>query len=68
MCSKPPLYHGNLRSDNVLFDESWNAKLGGFGSAKCCRKDDWTIGNQSEMEEDIQNLGVVPVELLRGRF
>ncbi|KAJ0978856.1 hypothetical protein J5N97_014330 [Dioscorea zingiberensis] len=66
MCSKPPIYHGNLRSDNVLLDELWNAKLGGFGSANYCRRDGWRIGNQAEMEEDIENFGVVLVELLRG--
>lgn len=29
--SKPPIYHGNITSDDIILDEFCNAKLAGFG-------------------------------------
>ncbi|KAL5994632.1 hypothetical protein ACLOJK_024685 [Asimina triloba] len=66
MYSKPPIIHGNLRSENVLLDDSWNAKLGGFGNANFCTNSGFDQGNQLEMVEDVSNFGLMLVELLRG--
>lgn len=66
MYSKPPIYHGNLGSENILLDDSWNAKLSGFGSAKYCMNDGSIATNGSEMAGDILNLGLLFVELVRG--
>lgn len=68
MYSKPPIYHGNLGSENVLLDDSWNAKLGGFGSSNYCTNDGLIATNQSEMLGDVLNFGLLLVELLSGEI
>ncbi|KAK9274295.1 hypothetical protein L1049_019109 [Liquidambar formosana] len=66
MYSNPPIYHGNIRSENVLLDEFYNAKLGGFGAANYCKNNGRDPENPSEMAEDIGSFGFLLVELLRG--
>ncbi|KAF8403605.1 hypothetical protein HHK36_011709 [Tetracentron sinense] len=66
MYMKPPIYHGNLISENILLDESCNAKLGGFGTANYCKNDGLNPDMPSEMAEDILSFGLMLVELLRG--
>ncbi|KAH7542207.1 hypothetical protein FEM48_Zijuj02G0048800 [Ziziphus jujuba var. spinosa] len=65
MYVKPPVYHGNIISENVLLDEFCNAKLGGFGVAKYCSSRE-NQGQPSEMAEDIWCFGLLLVELLTG--
>ena len=62
MYLKPPIRHGNITSENILLDEYYNAKLGGFGGASY----EANPGILSEMAEDIRSFGLLLVELLRG--
>ncbi|XP_031277227.1 uncharacterized protein LOC116135651 [Pistacia vera] len=65
MYSKPPIFHGNITSENILLDEFYNAKLSGFGAASyfsSTRNPEET----SEMAEDICSFGLLLVELLQG--
>ncbi|KAM3740439.1 hypothetical protein ACB098_08G098900 [Castanea mollissima] len=64
---KPPVYHGNITSENVLLDEFCNANLGGFGAANYCSNDRTNPGQLSEMAEDIWSLGLLLLELLKGK-
>ncbi|KAI5334848.1 hypothetical protein L3X38_024981 [Prunus dulcis] len=67
MYLKPPVYHGNITSENIFLDEFYNAKLGGFGAAKYCSSSNRANPEQlSEMAEDIWSFGLLLVELLRG--
>ncbi|KAK0604379.1 hypothetical protein LWI29_015074 [Acer saccharum] len=69
MYTKPPIYHGNIASENILLDEFCNAKLGGFGTANYCSSSSSNRTNPeptSEMAEDIWSFGLLLVELLRG--
>ncbi|KAF3454302.1 hypothetical protein FNV43_RR04749 [Rhamnella rubrinervis] len=66
MYLKPPVYHGNITSENVLLDEFCNAKLGGFGVAKYCSSRENPGQQPSEMAEDIRSFGLLLVELLTG--
>lgn len=63
---QPPVYHGNIKSENILLDEFYNAKLGGFGTANYCKNDGINPEKPSEMAEDISSFGLVLAELLRG--
>ncbi|KAJ9172251.1 hypothetical protein P3X46_015512 [Hevea brasiliensis] len=67
MYLKPPIYHGNITSANILLDEVCNAKLAGFSNANYCSNEGMNPGDLSEMAEDIWSFGVVLVELLRGQ-
>ena len=69
MYLKPPIYHGNVTSDNVLLDELCAAKLGGFHVANYCSSSSSREEPQqqlSEMAEDIRSFGLLLVELLTG--
>ncbi|KAA8549852.1 hypothetical protein F0562_001536 [Nyssa sinensis] len=66
MYLKPPISHGNITSENILLDECYNAKLGGFGAANYCTSDGTNPEMPSEMAEDIWSFGLLLVELLRG--
>ncbi|KAK2641061.1 hypothetical protein Ddye_022824 [Dipteronia dyeriana] len=67
MYTKPPIYHGNITSENILLDEFCNAKLGGFGTANYCSSSNRTNPEPtSEMADDIWSFGLLLVELLRG--
>lgn len=57
--SNKPIYHGNIKSENIFLDDSFNAKLGGFGSASYCK-------NKMEMAGDIWSFGLLLLELLVG--
>lgn len=67
MYLKPPIYHGNIASENILLDELSNAKLAGFSKADYCSNNRMNPGDLSEMAEDIWSFGIVLVELLRGQ-
>ncbi|KAL4203778.1 hypothetical protein AMTRI_Chr01g129700 [Amborella trichopoda] len=67
MYSKPPICHANLNSKNIFLDDSWNAKLGGFGNAAHCRQDSLGRTNRTEMAKDVCNLGLLLMELLTGK-
>ncbi|XP_031402372.1 receptor-like protein kinase 7 isoform X2 [Punica granatum] len=68
MYMKPPVFHGNITSDNILLDEFCNAKLGGFGSARYCNAVEITDGEEdtSETAEDMWSFGILLLELLAG--
>lgn len=67
MYLKPPVYHGNITSENIFLDEFYNAKLGGFGAANYCSSSNRANPEQlSEMAEDIWSFGLLLVELIRG--
>lgn len=66
MYSKPPIYHGNITSDNILLDELCNAKLAGFGAANYCSggSNRRNCEKTSEMAEDVWGFGILLVENL----
>ncbi|CAL5358029.1 unnamed protein product [Camellia sinensis] len=66
MYLRPPIYHGNISSENILLDEDYNAKLGGFGASKYCTNEGLNPEMPSEMDEDIRSFGLLLVELLKG--
>lgn len=66
MYLKPPVRHGNITSENILLDEYYNAKLGGFGGASYCTSYEANPDILSVMAEDIRSFGLLLVELLRG--
>ncbi|PON97612.1 Phosphate-induced protein [Trema orientale] len=64
---KPPVYHGNVTSENVLLDEFCAAKLGGFRVANYCSSSrEEPHQRLSEMAEDIRLFGLLLFELLTG--
>ncbi|CAK9184385.1 unnamed protein product [Ilex paraguariensis] len=67
MYLKPPIYHGNITSENILLDEYYNAKLAGFGAANRCTSNESKPRPPPEMAEDIRSFGLLLVELLRGK-
>ncbi|KAJ8751248.1 hypothetical protein K2173_016429 [Erythroxylum novogranatense] len=68
MDSKSAIYHGNIASENILLDDSCNAKLGRFGAANYCRNGRMSPHHLPEMDEDIWSFGIVLIELPRGEF
>ncbi|KAL5766346.1 hypothetical protein ACOSP7_016963 [Xanthoceras sorbifolium] len=68
MYTKPPICHGNIKSENILLDEFCNAKLGGFGTANYCISNMRNPELTSEMAEDIWSFGLLLIELLRGEL
>ncbi|XP_021309190.1 L-type lectin-domain containing receptor kinase VIII.1-like [Sorghum bicolor] len=53
-----PLRHGNIRADNVMLDELFNAKLGGFDAA---------ASSKGSLSDDVLAFGALLLELVRGR-
>lgn len=62
---QPPVYHGNKKHENILLDELYNAKLGGFGTAHYCKNDAVKPEKPSEMAEDILIFGLVLADLIK---
>lgn len=68
MYLKPPAYHGNITSENILLDELYNAKLGGFGTANYFSSSRTSHPEPtSEMAEDVWSFGLLLLELLYGQ-
>lgn len=66
MYSKPPIYHGNITSNNILLDELCIANLAGFGAANYCSggSNRPNCEKTSEMAEDVLSFGILLVENL----
>ncbi len=58
----PPVAHGDITSDNILFDSDGHAVLAGFGKARFCIGEDATT-----LADDVQALGVLLRDAWDGR-
>ncbi|DAZ98728.1 TPA: hypothetical protein N0F65_006760 [Lagenidium giganteum] len=61
----PPLVHGQLKSTNILVDDSWNAKLADFGTRRVAEAVGLDRNRLSSMESDTALLRWTAPELLK---
>ena len=49
----PPVAHGDVKPENILFDNDGRAVLAGFGKARAC------VGNDAALADDVRALGIL---------
>ncbi|CAN6162266.1 unnamed protein product [Urochloa humidicola] len=59
-----PIPHGNIRTDNVMLDELFNASLGGFHES-CTEEND--LESQKASRSDVFSFGTFLLEVMCGR-
>ncbi|CAH0487518.1 hypothetical protein KXD40_001564 [Peronospora effusa] len=61
----PPLVHGQLKSSNILVDDSWNAKLADFGTRRVAEAVGFDRSRMNSIDERSALLRWTAPELLR---